>query len=290
MEIHKMVKDALRDHKEKIELLQWAIISGIATLIYPEYLIRIKQKRTPVRRILLPPIKSVREIVHPEGEFMTYLSEHLIESIKSRLNTPQFREYASAPEFALFCSNHDEIEILKTIFDLYMIPNISTRLPETISRKFQIDDPKQQLMVESSDIDLFDRKCPVDELSFDFLVEEIVLQLLTLIPTMKKEVELPESNIGIYLTESEVVTIGNENGICPIHINKHIIENSGVRFNVLRFVTNTNIEKTDWQENSMVKDDECVEYKMETGLFNQVAITRFKGISVGESSEEKTDN
>lgn len=290
MEIHKMVKDALRDHKEKIELLQWAIISGIATLIYPEYLIRIKQKQTPVRRILLPPIKSVREIVHPEGEFMTYLSEHLIESIKSRLNTTQFREYASAPEFALFCSNHDEIEILKTIFDLYMIPNISTRLPETIDRKFQIGDPEQQLMVESNDIDLFDRKCPIDDLSFDFLVEEIVLQLLTLIPTMKKEVELPESNIGIYLTESEVVTIGNEHGICPIHINKHIIENSGVRFNVLRFITNTNIEKMDWQENSMVKNDECVEYKMETGLFNQVAITRFKGISIGDSFEEKTDN
>lgn len=285
MEIHKMVKNALRDHKKKIELLQWAITSGIATLIYPEYLIRIKQKQTPVRRIMLPPIKAVREILQPEGEFMTYLSEHLIDGIGERMNTPRFKPYASAPEFAMFEDGHDEIEILKTIFDLYMVPNISTRLPETITRKFRIGEPDQQLMIESNDIDLFNRECPIDETSFDFLVEEICLQFLTLIPTMKKEVELPESNVGIYLTENEIITIGNENGICPIHINRHIIENSGVRYNVLRFITNTSIEKIDWGENAMMKNDEVVEYKVETGLFNQVGITRFKGIETGEQSE-----
>jgi len=274
MEIHKMVKDMLRDHKEKIELLQWGITSGIATLVYPEYLMRIRQKQTPVRRIFLPPIRAVQELLDPQGEFMGYLSEHMIDEIEGHLNSSRFKPYASAPEFCPF----EQKEILKTIFDLYMIPNVSRRLPETIAKKFRIGDPNQQLMIESRDIDLFDRKAPIDESTFDFLIEEIVLQLLCLLPTMKKEIELPESNLGIFLTEDEVVMIGHDNGICPIYISSHIIENNPHICEKLKFITSTTIEKIDWSEKALVKGEEPIVYKMNTGTFNQVAITRFKGI------------
>lgn len=288
MEIHKMVKDTLRDHKKKIELLQWAITSGIATLIYPEYLMRIKQKQTPIRRIFVPSIKSVREILSLDGEFMTCLSEHLIDDINDMLNSDEYKDFAVAPEFELF-SCHDRVEILKTIFDLYMVPNISTRLPETIAKKFRIGDPKQQLMVEANDIDLFNRKCPISTGQFGFMVEEIVLQLLTLIPTMRKEVELPESNAGIYLTSDEVVTIGNDNGICPIHINRHIMSRDKDTYDSLMFITNTHIQYMDWSENALEKNGEIVTFRMDTGIFNQVAITRFKGIETGNTEDTKGD-
>ena len=34
MTIHKIVEDAMIEHKDKIEMYQWAIISGVAILVY----------------------------------------------------------------------------------------------------------------------------------------------------------------------------------------------------------------------------------------------------------------
>ena len=57
MQIHQLVKNAIMEHKQKIELTQWAIISGISSLIYSEYIRRIKRKEVPVKMILFQQLK-----------------------------------------------------------------------------------------------------------------------------------------------------------------------------------------------------------------------------------------
>lgn len=264
MQIHKIVKDTISQHKNKIELAQWAIISGVASLVYTEYLVNIKWKTIPTTVILVPKISAVQELLNPDNSFMDLLSNKLIDGIA---NNETFKLYKDAPELILF--NDDNIEVMKTLFDLYITPNIYKRLPETIAKKFSLDinesTKKQGTIIQSNELDLFNRQ-PIDDKELDFIIEETVLQLLTLLPTMKKDIVLPESNQSIMVSKDSILTIGNEKAICPIHFSDKVFNNDKV-INKLLFVTDTSIIK-----------DSTTYRDIKTGLFNQVSVTSFEGI------------
>lgn len=269
--MNQLIKQAMKDHKQKIELIQWGIISGISSLIYSEYIKNIRQKQIPVRMVQIPSIKSVKRFLDPEFGFLQDLSYKFIDNI---YNHKLFQKYHTAPEFILF--NDENIEILKTIFDLYIIPNISRRIPEVIVRKFDLDNPKQQLFRESNEIDLFQGKLLNDE-QYEFVVEESILQMLLLLPTMKKDIELIEDNSQIHLAEDEILTIGNEKAICPILLNDSIIRNESV-IDLLKFVTSTEISYIGKEDERALKGDRQIEYFIKTNPFNQICITRLDGI------------
>lgn len=259
MQIHQMVKEFISKNKNKIELTQWTIINAIASLVYSEYIQRFKQKQSPVKKIMIPSIKYVIELLKHDGQFMKMLSYDLIESIRK---DPLFCKFNNAPELVIF--NDENVEILKTIFDLYMIPNIEKRIPETIMIKFGIGDDKQQIFIEDNTIDLFERK-PINENQFKFIVEEAVLQLLFSLPTMEKNVIFPENNRNIEITNNEILVINNENAVCPIHFNYSIFNNTEV-IDLLCFVTSTSFKVTN--------DG----YSINTNPFNEVAIITLKEI------------
>jgi hypothetical protein len=176
MQIHQIMKDAITQHKKKIELTQWAIISGVSSLVYSEYIRRIKQKNTPVRTILVPDIKNVKWFLDPDnGGFVKMLSDHMIDRM---VKNEMFMKYSNAPELVLF--TEDKLEIMKTIFDMYIIPNVVKSIPETISLKFGLNNPNQQLIRQDRDIDLFDGRFISTE-QFDFIIDQTVLQLLLLL-------------------------------------------------------------------------------------------------------------
>lgn len=278
MNIHEIVKDALKNHKNKIEITQWAMMSSISSLVYSEYLRRIVQKQVPVRIIMVPSIKYVDELLHPDGQFMQLLSEKFIDGISKN---DAFMKYANAPELVMF--QEENIEIMKTIFDLYIIPNISRRIPETICKKFGLNDEKQQTFRENREADLFDRK-PINGDQLDYIIEETVLHLLTLIPTMKKDIEIPENNMSIQVGEDEIISIDHENAICAILLDDNIIENRSV-IDLIKFVTSTNIEPmlVDLDGNkreiaAVKKNGDIVKYLINTNVFNRVALIKLCGI------------
>lgn len=280
MQIHQTIKEVIKNHKNKIELIQWAITSGISSLVYSEYLMNIKRKTLPSNILLVPSIRSVSELLNPENQFMELLSDKLIDRI---VENETFKKYSDAPELVLF--NNENIEIMKTIFDLYIINNISRRLPETISKKFGLDKTDDQLRfaVESNELDLFNRQ-PITSRQLDFIVEETVLHLLTLIPTMKKSIELPESNFNIHMTDNEIITIGNDKAICPILLNKEILNNEEV-IKMILFVTNTTVIDASLKSlfKTIGESKEQVTVIVNTGIFNQVSLTSFEGIQIEEN-------
>lgn len=283
MNIHEIVKDAIKNHKQKIELTQWAIMSSISSLVYSEYLRRIVQKQVPVRILMVPSIKYVHELLNPDNQFMQLLSEKLIDGI-SKNNT--FMKYADAPELVMF--REDNIEIMKTIFDLYIIPNISRRIPETISKKFGLDDEKQQTFQENREADLFDRK-PLNNDQLNYIIEETVLQLLSLLPTIKKDVEIPENNMSIQVGESDIISIDHENAICAILLNDNVITNESV-IDLIKFVTSTNIESMIVDVNgnkreiaAVKKNGDIVKYLINTNVFNRVALIKLHEIDNGKN-------
>ena len=271
MTIHETIKSVMKDHKQKIELTQWAIISGISSLFYSEYIRRFKHKEVPVRVVLVPSIKNLSNYLKPDSEFMEKLSNDLITDIAKH---PLMQEYLDAPELVMF--KEENIEILKTIYDLYISQNITRRIPETVSIKFGLNNENQQVFRETWEIDLFDNK-PIDYYQYNYIVEQIVLQLLMLIPSMKKEIEIPEDHINIQMTGKEILTISNDNAICPIHFNIDIIDNKSVN-KLLSFVTNTKFDDLRDGDIKPCKGEDGVDFMITTGLFNKVMLTKFTGI------------
>jgi len=282
MQLHQIVKNAITEHKQKIELTQWAIISGISSLFYSEFIRRFKHKEVPVKMVMVPAIKNVANYLKQDSDFMQTLSSNLITDMQYHY---LMQEYDSAPELVMF--KEENIEVMKTIFDLYIMPNISRRIPETFALKFGLNNENQQIFRETWELHLFDEK-PINTDQYNYIVHQIVLQLLMLLPTMKKEVEIPEDHVDISMTSSEILTIANENAICPIHFSPAVIGNDSV-IELLSFVTNTNIK--DMRIKNILKDDnlkrgEKIDYLVTTGAFNQVMLTRLIGIEYNEEKSE----
>jgi len=274
MSIHKLVKDVITTHKNKVELIQWSIIAGISSLIYSEYIRNMKQKTIPVRSVHVPEIKTVINLLKTDGHVLNYLSENLIDSMR---NNYLISKYIDAPELVLF--SDENIEILKTIFDLYISPNISRRIPETLILKFSLNDETQKYFREDHTIDIFDRKDLSVE-QFDFIANQSCLQLLMTMPTMKKNLILPEDNAKIHMTKSEILTIDNTNAICPIYLDDGILNSIGI-MDLLSFVTSTNVHEFPNTDVAAVKSErggEIIKYSISTSPFNQVGLTVFEGI------------
>lgn len=275
MAIHQLIKEVMTKHQKKIELFQWAVIGSISTLVYSEYISKMKQKQVPVKKIMIIPIKYVKEFLAEGSPFMDYLSNNLIDMI---INNKEFIKYKHAPEFEIF--NEENIEVLKTVFDLYITPNISRRIPESIYIKFNLGDESQQLFVEDNTIDLFNRE-PITEQQYQYIADECVLQMLWLIPTMVKHVEPVENNQNILMTKDEVLIIDHQNALYPIYINEDIINNEDV-IKLLEFVTSTKIIEAKYGDSACAKgpDNTIVKYEIESNPFNQIIISQYSHIQV----------
>lgn len=271
MSISNQVKETLRTHKAQIELLQLAMTSSIAGLIYSEYIKNFKQVLRPVHKIFIPELKQVQDLVNTENEFMTYLSDNIIEKI---IENELFKEFSTLEDLSLFKS--DNVEILKTIVDLYIMHNISRSIPSVIARKFGIGDENNQLFIESNEIDLFQHKSP-GENHFKYIVDQTVLHMLTIIPKAEKNVITVENNIGICIENDNktILTIGNDNAISLIHFNKQIFDNVEV-MNTLLFVTSTSVSPV------INYDEQIGEYKVLTNPYNQVLITKLNAPNTQE--------
>lgn len=271
MSIHEIMKNTLTQHKNKIQLIQWSMISGISSLLYPGYLLAMKSKLKPKKLILVPKISTVLSLLDPDGHLMQTLSNTYIDRIKDH---PLIRQFKDAPELVLF--NDENIEIMKTIYDLYITPNITRRIPETIAKKFALDDPSQNTFIEDKSIDYFGGRDLNDD-EIKFIIDETVLQLLILMPSIKKHIEYPEQKKQMFMTDDELLIITNSNGICPIIFSNDIYKNKCI-MDTLSFVTNTNISDIEWQTNSLFKNDTVVVREASTDIFNEASLVTLQGI------------
>lgn len=259
MAIQQIVKNSIISNKEKIELIQSSIISGISSLFYSQYIRRFKYKMFPTKSVMIPSIKLLKDYFKQDSLFMNYLSGYLIERISIH---PLILKYSDKPELSMF--DKYNIEMMKTIFDVYIIPNISKYIPDAFSKKFGLENDNQQVFIENWEISIFDN--PINDKQYDFIIDQIVIQLLVSIPSIKKEIEFPEDRIDITMDNDKIFSITNEKGICPIYFNDKIINNEEI-INLLEFVTNTHFSK-----------NEDGKYNISTGSFNYIALIKFLDI------------
>jgi hypothetical protein len=235
MNIHQLTNNKNLKDNFNILLFKIVILIGISSLVFSEYLRRIQQNLKPRKLLLLPTTKSVEEFLDIKGQFISWLSNNLInEMMKKKI----FIKYSNNPEFVIF--NKENIELTKDLIDSNILPNISKNISELIRTKFNLNNPNQQEFYESIKIDLFERKNITSE-QFDFVVEEIVLQFLLFAPSIKKDIVIPLDNRNIIMNKNSIITINNEKALCNILFNDNIINNRSV-IELLEFVTSTSFE------------------------------------------------
>ncbi len=271
MKIQQIIKDTMKDHKNKIEIFQWAVMNSVGSLVYSEYIKNIRRKEYPRQHILVPPIKLVSSILDTDFTLMETLSSNLIDKM---INNKWFDKvnYKSIPELVLF--NDDNIEILKTIFDLYIVKNVSRRIPEVISKKFQIGNSSVKGIIdESNEISIFNNG--ICDYHYEYLVEETCVQLLTLLPTLKKTIYTPDNLKMFHLTENDILIVDNSNAICPIDFTSNIYSNRDI-MDLIGFVTNVSITIPEDDENLLLKNGKPIKYEASSNPFNSTSICNFE--------------
>ena len=269
MSIHEQIKEIIREHGDEIGIIQVAVTSSIASMIYSEYLRNFKQVMKPTMKVMVPKVSIVQEMLVPGSGFACTLSDTLIDTMVSN---PLMIEYSTLPELALF--RPDKVEILKTIFELSILPNIARVIPAMIVHKFNLDKPDNQLYCQSPDLDIFDRVFPNDKHT-QYTADQAVLQLLLIAPNVPKNVLPCESNIDIKLQADvfNVVSVANDNAISVVHFNSQILENYPMR-KLLSFVTNTEFKGC---EAGGITTDH---YLVTSSAFNRVVHTTLLPIAI----------
>lgn len=257
MSIYEMVKETLASYKNEVQYFQWASMNAMASFIFPEYVCHIKERTTPIHKILVPEIRAVTDVVNEHSSLVEKMSESLIEDM---VNNNTFKRYMALDELRLF--REDKVEILKCIYDSYIIPNVCRYIPEVISKKFGLNDPEQQLFQENRDVVLFPMdKLAIPNLGYEFVCDQTILQLLMMIPSVQKEQTVPESHKGFKVHFDQILTIDNEVALCPIHLTMKEFRNV-INHVAIEFATSSSIC---WASQEAI---------VTTGISNKVTLTR----------------
>lgn len=257
MNYHGRVKEIIRHHGSEVSMVNLAVTSAVAGLMYSEYLRNFKKTIRPTLKIRVPETAEVSKLLVIGSEFANEMADTMIDRM---VDNHLLRERLTAPELFLFTDEYRDI--LRTIFEIYIIPNVSRYIPSVLRQKFGLDDPSEQTFVESSELDLFDRQFP-QEYHHRFIADEAVLHLLITLPRFCPDLKECENNLSVDLpaVDEEFLSIGNQNAISVIHVNRQIIGN-GPMLELLSFVTDSNFE--------VDHDPEAPGYNVRSNLFNQL--------------------
>lgn len=260
------MKMFIEGNKKAIETFQNAVIMSLSSLIYSEYIKNIKQQRFPIIMTWVPQITTVKELLKPESYLVKLLSESLIDKITERQLFQDYKD--SIPELNIFNDENDNIELLKFTFDYYIMHNAFYNISNTISKKFDLNNPDNNTFRESRDLDLFNR-IPITERQLDYIVDETILQWFVMLDSIKKRIDYPSDNTEVFLVEGEILSIDHTNAICPVMINDDIFNNEEV-FPLLSFVTSTTISEHEHSVSYMFKNDKTVFHDVKSNPFNKL--------------------
>ena len=262
MGLHKQITDLLTNHKSKIEMIQWAIISGISSLIYCEFLRNMQHNLIPTQKVFIPEIKQVQELLSIENNLYKLLENNFVKRIKEN---ELFKQYQHCLELEIFNE-----EILEILFTLYIYPNLEKNLPKTFQLKFGIGNPENQTFFEKPDLDLFNRQ-DLHSDHIKYMADQTVLQLLCNLPTIGKDIHHIRSNEYFIMDKNEIFILQHENELTPLYFDENIIQNYKV-INLLSFVTSTEFNPA----NDI--------YEIKSNPYNKIAI-----ITLSENNNTETN-
>ena len=224
------IQEILNKHHHEYEILQWSLMNSIGTLIYSEFLSKMKKVEKPVLHFNIPSIKAIQEVLNHEGVLMETIAKNLVKMIR------QDKLFYAIDDLGIFYPECEQ-DTNKVLL-LYMLPNVERRIPESISLKFGLE-TEQQTFREDRTIDLFNRQFDQQWMA-DYIIHETVLQLITFQAPSNVIITVANTSC-VGMGDKEIISISNQNALAPILIDKSMLSSESI--NLIGFVTNTSFEE-----------------------------------------------
>lgn len=254
-----LIQHIMEEHKTEIEALQLSMISGVASVVYAEYIRNFRRQSNSADHIWVPSINNLRHYIGAHGTLTTGLTYTYLNDI---LSNPLMNKYCKDVRYSNM--TNEVKESLNVIFNLYIIPNMTRSIVNSIIKKFSLNDDNPngfQIFKENSDINMFNSQ-PISDDLYQAIVSETVIQLLLLMKSINKQVCIPATSTDNVIKGDQIFSVANVNGITPIHINMDLIQNKSA-IELFTFTTNTQIT---------ICEDSAI---INTSPFNQISITEF---------------
>ena len=257
------IKDFMRLHKNKIKLLQWAIINGFGSVIYAEYISRICHRSN--NNYDVPSLENLKYILRPSSDVIKELSYRILDDM---INNRWMENYKFAPEMEIF--NVDNKEYTRDIIIKYIIPDTAKIVSSMIVNKFDLNNEKPQIR-QNSDICITNEN--IDDYYYRFISYQALLNFISLSPTISKITTSIENNKSIKLYNDTILNINNQQAIWPIKMTNDIfaIFNNTNILKLINFVTSTSLDCFDVDSSF---------YVIRTNPFNKCDLIKIGDIDV----------
>ena len=264
MELQEKFNTIMTEHKSELESFEKAVLSGILTWIYMEYASSVKHLPNKDKlQLHVPLLKKVKDnILSKDTKFMKMLSNKLIDDIHKNESIQCCIDY---PELSIF--HHSKVpdsDIIKVIFDIEMINNISETIIKLLSVVYKLND-KSTNVVEDPNLEFCDNSTWEPDDAYDFVLNQIIHHLIietkSFLTDKNTTIELLDNNFNVPLPDNFVVSVRSKELPCDVYFTPSIV--SSRFYDDLSVITNTNIK--------LAKDVNSV-HILYSGQYNQVYV------------------
>ena len=242
-------KEAVDRHHVYLERLQWSIINGIASLIYPKFVSKFKIRELPVYKILTPSIENIVYYLKKHGMIYDYLSNNFVANFT---NLELFDLYYTDDSF--FTSFTSE---LNKFISIYVLPNAKSEIYQTIGKKFgyviAMGDTSEHNtpFLQRNDIML-----EINSDDLPFIMEEILLNFIMYDDAIKK-IEIIQHG-DCLIGKNEIIGLSNPNDLNTVYftldiLNKYPSVKETLEFVYQMSINNKNLLTTNDNHNIIKK-------------------------------------
>lgn len=243
------IKSLLRDKRNDIENFQLAVVTGIASLTYLEYLKNFKQRLKPTRKVFIPSIELVKDMCNRDSNLMKYISDNTVKYFNDQFAVSPFDDSQNNnyPELEIFRSHGEELSV---ILEMHILTNVERTIPRVISSKFGINDDNNQTFFEDPEIKMFDqsdlKNYEFDKTYTDFILSQIKYYYMYITKSIHRDSILFEdnSNLSFELQKNECITISNTNAVSTIYLDNKILLDDKM-MELINFITGSKFEHID---------------------------------------------
>lgn len=235
MSIKDVFMEMFHKNEKECENFQIAVGQAVAVMIYSKYIYMFKKKEEPVPHVLIPTIRSIKDITKSDSEFVKRINDELVDKF---INHQLIKRYINQPEFAIF--KDENIQLLQIVLKIFSNKN-GFRVDDKIQTKFGLNNNNNYFR-EDRNCELFKDNKVQDEY-FDFVVDQAVLQYLALFSNqVSSSYTLKGIEIEFTDVSSSLISIDNPLQLFPLFIDSKILNNEKM-MNIIEFITVTELYK-----------------------------------------------
>lgn len=226
------IEELINKYSDDFLNFEYSVVNGAASLIYCEFIRKMRNVTTPVPHIDTPKIYDVMRLCNIDSELMELIKNNIVDAIK---DDQTYNEYKSSTVNKLDIIELDSLSEYRDHWINKMIIPQMGQISSIIDQKFY-GHPNQTFR-ENREIELFNRANPTLS-QVAYIANQAVCNYIC-----SKENVLDESHkltLDIHdtmeITPKDIIMLIDEMGICPIYISLPTLINDQC-WPIIQFVT-----------------------------------------------------